>query len=143
MRTPQQEKESWLAWHTDAARELIDVLAKLNDGCFSSPKDLADHLRHTATAMEHLLDAGDLEEPSMYPILLQSLGVHVIALQLAANDLAQLTGKPTATYINRFHRGGLEFYKTCRPEHMRDLLYGTLYQLRQCDHRHQAQEPES
>jgi hypothetical protein len=62
------------------------------------------------------------------------MGIHVGALNIAAEEIAKLTGEPLQTVGLRLLKQGREFYELCDPQTLSDRSQSLLEAARKMDH---------
>lgn len=113
--------------------ELGNVMAGILE--FDNALILANRLEAIAKELieYHVFDPVP-SPPSPEPDYLGVMGVHVGALNVAAEEIAALTAEPLQTVTLRLLKKGREFYELCDPQELSDRSQSLLDQARRMDY---------
>lgn len=107
------------SWQHDALAELLDMMMNILSNRYENPEDLAGEMHQRATAIATVLSA---KQPQIMPQILDAVGVHCLALEFAANEIAMATREPRDQIIPRLHYAGWERYKTISASELGNVL---------------------
>jgi len=106
-------------WQHDALAELIDLVTNILANRYENPEDLAGDMKTRATAIVTVLSS---KQPEIMPQILDAVGVHCLALEFAANEIAMITREPRDQIVPRLHFAGWERYQAIPPAELGNVL---------------------
>lgn len=101
-----------VTWQHRALLELIDMASHLILDRYEGPQDFGEELALRSKAIATLLDPSDRDQ---LPTILDAVGSHVFALQLASEQIAQFTGEKPDQIVGRLQLSGFDYYQSADP----------------------------
>lgn len=101
-----------ISWQHSALSELVDLAANLLSDQYDSPADFSKDMDQRSEAIALVLDPND---ESQLPTILDAVGSHVFALQLASEQLAQFSSETPDQIVGRLQLQGFDRFRSAHP----------------------------